>query len=46
MSEFIEKELRLKVDDGYDTSMQTLIQLSVKIKELEERIKKLEEVKE
>lgn len=44
MSEFIDKASQLKVEDGYDTSTQTLIQLSVKIKDLELRIKKLEEV--
>ena len=42
MSEFIDKAARLKVEEGYDTSMQTLIQLSKKIQDLEERIKKLE----
>ena len=52
IKDFIDKASKLKVEDGYSTTYQTCIELSIKIKELEAkieelelRIKKLEEIK-
>jgi len=41
--EYINVAKELKTEDGYDTTMQTIIELSKLVLNLEERIVKLEE---
>ena len=42
---YIDKASNLKIEDGYSTTYQTCIQLSIKIKKLEARIIELEKQK-
>ena len=45
VKEYIDKASKANIEDNYDTTYQTCIELSKKMIELEERLKKMEEVK-